>query len=472
MSNSSKLSAKDRILTLLDDNSFVEIGSLVTKRNTDFNLQAKEAPSDGVITGYGTINDGPVYVYAQDASVLNGTIGEMHAKKISRIYDLAMKCGAPVVGLIDCGGLRIEEACDALEGLGEVMTKQVLASGVIPQIAVIFGSCGGGLSVSASLNDFVFVEKNGKLFLNTPNVVKGNNTDKCDTASAAFKAECGLADFTAEGEVEILNEVRNLVSVIPSCNEDDAVLSECDDDLNRLTTDFAGEAEDPAVALADLSDGGFFIEVQKDFAKDMVTGFIKLDGVTVGAVANRAVLSKDGKAVEKFDTKLTANGCAKATKFVNFCDAFDIPLLTVTNVDGYASCMCAEKKLSREAAQLLSAFADATCPKVNVIVKGIGSAYTVMNSKASGADMIFALEGAQIGPMASDLAVQILTGDQKDEAKKAEYEKLQLSAESAAKRGYVDAIISADDVRKSVVYAFEMLYLKAEDRPGKKHKTV
>ncbi|MCR5331245.1 MAG: carboxyl transferase [Lachnospiraceae bacterium] len=472
MGNSSKLSAKDRVLTLLDDNSFVEIGALVTKRNTDFNLQAKEAPSDGVITGYGTINDGPVYVYAQDASVLNGTIGEMHAAKIARIYDLAMKCGAPVIGLIDCGGLRIEEATDALEGLGQVMTKQVLASGVIPQIAVILGSCGGGLSVSASLNDFVFVEKNGKLFLNTPNVVKGNNTDKCDTASAAFKAECGAADFCAEGETELLNEVRNLVSIIPSCNEDDAVLSECNDDLNRLTAGFAGEAEDPAVALADISDDGFFIEVKKDFAKEMVTGFIKLDGVTIGAVANRAAVLKDGKAAEKFDTKLTAGGCEKAEKFVKFCDAFDIPVLTVTNVDGYASCMCAEKKLSREAARLMAAFADATCPKVNVIVKGIGSAYTVMNSKSTGADMVFALEGALIGPMASDLAVQILTGDKKDEAAKAEYEKLQLSAEAAARRGYVDAIIAPEDVRRNVLYAFEMLYLKAEDRPGKKYKTV
>ncbi len=472
MSNSSKLSAKDRVLTLLDNNSFVEIGALVTKRNTDFNLQTKEAPSDGVITGYGTINDGPVYVYSQDASVLNGTIGEMHAKKIERIYDLAMKCGAPVIGLIDCGGLRIEEANDALEGLGSVMTKQVLASGVIPQIAVIFGSCGGGLSVSASLNDFVFVEKNGKLFLNTPNAVKGNNTDKCDTSSAEFKAGCGAADFTAEGEVEILNEVRNLVSVIPACNDDDAALSECDDDLNRLTDAFADEAADPAVALADISDGGFFIEVQKDFAKEMVTGFIKLDGVTVGAVANRAAVLKDGKAAEKFETKLTHCGCSKAAKFVNFCDAFEIPVLTLTNVDGYGACMCNEKKLSREAAALISAFADATCPKVNVVIKGIGSAYTVMNSKATGADMVFALEGAQIGPMASDLAVQILTGDQKDEAKKAEYEKLQLSAESAAKRGYVDAIIAPADVRRNVVYAFEMLYLKAEERPGKKHKTV
>ena len=179
MSNSSKLSARDRIFSLLDDNSFVEIGSMVTKRNTDFNLQTKEAPSDGVITGYGTVNDCPVYVYAQDASVMNGTIGEMHAKKIVKMYDLATKVGAPVIGLIDCAGLRLEEATDALEGLGELMARQAMASGVIPQIAAVFGSCGGGLSVSASMCDFIFIEKNnGKIFINTPNTVEGNNVDK------------------------------------------------------------------------------------------------------------------------------------------------------------------------------------------------------------------------------------------------------------------------------------------------------
>ncbi|MBO4415214.1 MAG: carboxyl transferase [Lachnospiraceae bacterium] len=472
MSNSNRLSAKDRILTLLDDNSFVEIGALVTKRNTDFNLQAKEAPSDGVITGYGTINDGPVYVYSQDASVLGGTIGEMHAKKIARIYDMAVKCGAPVIGLIDCGGFRVEEATDALESFGEVMTRQAQASGVIPQIQVIFGNCGGGLSLSAALADFVFVEKNGKLFLNTPNAVKNNNVDKCDTAGADFKAECGAVDFVAEGEVELINEVRNLVSVIPACNEDDAILSECDDDLNRETPAFAEEAADPAIALADISDDGFFIEVKKDFAKEMVTAFIKLDGVTVGAVANRAAILKDGKAEEKFETRLTAGGCDKAAQFVEFCDAFEIPVLTITNVDGYASCMCAEKKLARSAAKLFAAFAEATCPKVNVIVKGIGSAYTVMNSKAAGADMVFALAGAKIGPMESDLALQILYGDDKDADKKAQYEELQLGAESAAKRGYVDAIIDASEVRKNVLYALEMLYLKDEYRPAKKHGTV
>ena len=222
MSNSTKLSARDRIATLLDDNSFVEIGALVTKRNTDFNLQTKEAPSDGVITGYGVINGAPVYVYSQDASVLAGTIGEMHAKKIANVYDLAMKCGTPVIGLIDCAGLRLEEATDALEGLGEIMSRQALASGLIPQIAAVFGKCGGGLGISANMNDFVFATEEAKLFVNTPNAIKGNNEGKCDSASAAFKAECGEIAYVGKDDVEVLNAVRELVSLIPSCNEDEA----------------------------------------------------------------------------------------------------------------------------------------------------------------------------------------------------------------------------------------------------------
>lgn len=192
MSNTAQLSARERITTLLDDNSFVEVGALVTKRSTDFNLQQKEAPSDGVITGYGVIDGNPVYVYSQDGKTLNGTIGEMHAKKISNLYDLAMKVGAPIIGLIDCAGLRLEEATDALAGFGDIYLKQSLASGVIPQITAVLGTCGGGSAVSASLTDFVFMEaKNAKLFVNTPNAIAGNNVAKCDTAAANFMAEAG-----------------------------------------------------------------------------------------------------------------------------------------------------------------------------------------------------------------------------------------------------------------------------------------
>lgn len=479
MSNSSKMSAKDRINSLLDENSFVEIGALVTKRNTDFNLQTKEAPSDGVVTGFGTVNDCPVYVYSQDASVLNGTIGEMHAKKIAGIYDLALKCGAPVVGLIDCGGLRLEEATDALDALGTVMYKQSMASGVIPQIAAVFGSCGGGLSVSASMNDFIFVEKNnGKFFVNTPDVVAENNTTKCDSASADFKAECGAVDFVGETEEDVINAVRDLISILPSCNEDEAACSDSEDDLNRLTPEFADLYADPAQALAAISDDNFFVEVKKESAKDMVVGFIKLNGATVGCVANRSAVLVDGKATEKFDGVLTAKGCKKAAEFVKFCDAFDIQILTLTNVRTFCNRMCCERKLAKAAAQLSFAFANATSSKVNLITgMALGSAGVVMNSKSIGADLTFALEGAKIGPMEADLAAQIVYADElkagaKKDEKAAEYEKLCLTAESAAKRGYVDSIISADTVRQNIVYAFEMLYLKREDRPAKKHGTV
>jgi len=477
MSNFSKLSARDRINTLLDDNSFVEIGALVTKRNTDFNLQTKAAPSDGVITGYGVINGAPVYVYAQDASVLAGTIGEMHAKKIANVYDLAMKCGTPVIGLIDCAGLRLEEATDALEGLGEIMNRQALASGFVPQIAAVFGKCGGGLSVSANMNDFVFATEEGKLFVNLPNTIKGNNDSKCDSSSAAFKAECGEIDYVGKDDVDVLNAIRELVSLIPSCNEDEAVAAESTDDLNRETPELGDVIADAAKAAAVIADDNAFFEVKKEFAKNMVTGFIKLDGATVGVVANRtALIGEDGKAAEKFDPVLTVNGMRKAFTFVNFCDSFNIPVLTLTNAEGFCNCcLDGEKRMATAAAKLTAAFANATVPKVNLITgKAIGSAYTIMNSKALGADMVFALEGAEVGPMKAELAAQIVAadGDKNAKASAEETIKAQISAEAAAKRGYVDAIITADSARKNIVYAFEMLYLKDEGRPDRKHGTI
>ena len=477
MSNSTKLSARDRIATLLDDNSFVEIGALVTKRNTDFNLQTKSAPSDGVITGYGVINGAPVYVYAQDASVLAGTIGEMHAKKIANVYDLAMKCGTPVIGLIDCAGLRLEEATDALEGLGEIMARQALASGVIPQIAAVFGKCGGGLGISAGMNDFVFATEEAKLFVNTPNAIKGNNEGKCDSASAAFKAECGDIAYVGKDDADVLNAVRELVSLIPSCNADEAVAAESTDDLNRETPEFGSVLKDGAKAAEVLADDNSFFEVKKAFAKNMVTGFIKLNGATVGVVANRTeIIGEDGKAAEKFDPVLSVNGMRKAFTFVNFCDSFNIPVLTLTNTEGFCNCcLDGEKRMATAAAKLTAAFANATVPKVNLITgNAIGSAYTIMNSKALGADMVFALEGASVGPMKADLAAQIVAADQDKKAKEDAENiiKSQISAEAAAARGYVDSIISADAARKNLVYAFEMLYLKEEGRPDRKHGTI
>ena len=475
MSTTSK--ASQRIAALLDDNSFVEIGGLVTARATDFNLKPNETPSDGCITGYGVINGNLVYVYSQDASVLNGTIGEMHAKKITNLYDLAMKTGAPVIGLIESAGLRLQEATDALAAFGEIYLKQTMASGVIPQITAVFGTCGGGLGLFPTMTDFTFMEeKNAKLFVNAPNALDGNVITKCDSSSAKFHAdESGIVDVVAD-EATILEKVRELVSFLPANNEDDAsFLEDCTDDLNRVNPEIAGCVGDTSVALSILADDNNFFEVKSGYAKNMVTGFLRLDGVTVGAVANRSeICDEEGKVAEKLDAVLTAEGCEKAAEF--FCDAFGIPVLTLTNVKGYEATLASEKTIAKAAAKLTYAFANATVPKVNVVIgKALGTAYVVMNSKAIGADITMAWPDAQIGAMDGKLAAKIMYDGQGADVineKAAEYEALTLNVTSAAKRGYVDQIVNAADTRKYVIGAFEMLFTKSEDRPAKKHGTV
>ncbi|MBO5069215.1 MAG: carboxyl transferase [Lachnospiraceae bacterium] len=461
--STSTSSASQRIEALLDEKSFVEIGAKVTARATDFNLKQHDTPSDGVITGYGTIEGNRVYVYSQDASVIGGSIGEMHAKKICGIYDLALKTGTPVIGLIDSAGLRLQEATDALNSLGEIYFKQTMAKGVVPQITAIFGACGGGLAIVPSMTDFTFMESSkAKLFVNSPNALDGNNSDKNDTASAKFQAEeSGIVDFTGS-ETEILAQIRELVSMIPG-NNDDVALSDCNDDLNRICPDLAGCAGDTSILLNQIADDNYFMEVKAGYAKDMVTGFIRLDGMTVGCVANRTeVVGEDGKVAEKLDGVLSVNGCQKATDFIYFCDSFGIPVLSITNVKGYASTVCAEKRISKAVAEMTAAFADCDVPRVNVIVgKALGSAYVSMNSKSIGCDLTFAWPNAEIGTMDANLAAKIMYEGQgadviADKAK--EYAALQNNVESAAKRGYVDAVIEPQDTRKHLIYAFEMLY--------------
>ena len=475
--NATENSASRRIAAMLDEGSFVEIGGAVTARSTDFNLQAKETPSDGVITGYGVIDGNLVYVYSQDAAVLKGSIGEMHAKKIANIYDMAMKMGAPVIGLLDCAGLRLQEATDALEAFGSLYYKQSLASGVVPQITAIFGMCGGGLAVMPGLTDFTFMESsNARLFVNSPNALEGNEISRNDTSTAEYQSKtAGLVDGIGTEE-EILAQIRELVCLIPANNEDDHSYDECLDDLNRVCADLENAAEDTGIVLATISDDNLFFETKKDFAKEMVTGFIKLNGMTVGAVANRSkVYDAEGNA-ESFDTVLTVDGCKKAMTFINFCDAFSIPVLTLTNVTGFAATVDSEKNIARAAAKLTYAFANATVPKVNVIVgKAYGSAYITMNSKSIGADMVYAWPTSEIGMMDATLAAKIMYADADAETlkeKAAAYKELQSSPVSAARRGYVDAIIEPADTRKYVIGAFEMLFTKREDRPAKKHGTV
>ena len=478
MSNTTQSLAGTRITSLLDANSFVEIGQSVTARNTDFIMTEKKAPSDGVITGYGVIDGNLVYVYSQDVSVLNGTVGEMHAKKITRLYDMAMKTGAPVIGLIDCAGLRLQEATDALEAFGEIYMKQTLASGLIPQITGIFGTCGGGMALVPALTDFTFVEeKKGKLFVNTPNALAGNNISKCDTSAAKFQSEeTGLVDGIGT-EDEILGKIRELVTYLPSNCEDTDSYMECTDDLNRVCEDIENCTGDTAIALSRIADNGQFFEVKADYGKNVAVGFIRLNGATVGAVANRSEsYDAEGNKAWESDGRLSARGARKAAEFVKFCDAFEIPVLTLTNVEGFEATVCSEKMMAKSVGQLVHAFANATVPKVNVIIgNAFGTAYTAMNSKAIGADMVYAWENAQIGMMDADLAAKIMYAGDDAAAlneKAAEYRELQNSVSSAAARGYVDTIISPADTRKYVIGAFEMLFTKREERPSKKHGTV
>ncbi len=454
-----------RITALLDANSFVEIGGRITARSTDFNLSAAQTPSDGVITGYGTIDGNLVYIYSQDVTVLGGSVGEMHAKKINRVYSLARRTGAPIIGLLDCSGIRLEEAADALSALGLIFRSQAMASGVIPQITAVYGCCGGGLSIVPALADFNFIEtEGGRLFVNTPDSIKGNNAGKCDNSAPEYQLAKGNADFIGT-EAELAEQIRLLVSMLPLNNEDEGAPVEITDDLNRSCAGLASTTCNAADTLRILSDNGVFFETKRGYADSMVTGFIRLGGYTVGAVANRGT-----------DDALNADGVEKAAEFITFCDAFNIPVLTLANASSLKACECSEQLMPKAAAKLAYAYTTATVPKVTVITgKAYGTPYVLMGSRTVGADMVFAWPASEIGTMNAQMAAKIITGSTDKETISAcakEYSALQQNVESAARRGYVDTIIDDADTRKYVIGAFEMLYTKREDRPDRKHGTV
>lgn len=382
-----------------------------------------------------------------------------------------------MIGLIDSAGLRLQEAADALHAFGEIYLKQTLASGVIPQITAVFGTCGGGLGLFPTMTDFTFMEEKGaKLFVNAPNALEGNVITRCDSSGAAFQAEeSGIVDVTGD-EDAVLAGIRRLVGFLPSNNQEVAA-EDCGDDLNRATPELAGCVGDTAIALSVLADGRDFLEVKAAYAKDMVTGFIRLNGATVGCVANRCeVYDGEGKLAEKMEPVLTVQGCEKAAEFISFCDSFNIPVLSLTNVKGYEATVASEKGIARAAAKLTYAFANATVPKVNLILgKAYGTAYIAMNSKGIGADLTLAWPTAEIGSMDARLAAKIMydgQGAEVIEARAAEYAAQQTSAQGAARRGYVDQIVEVADTRKYIIGAFEMLCTKSEERPAKKHGTV
>lgn len=468
------MSARERISYLLDDASFVEIGGYVTSRATDFNLNPAAMPGDGVITGYGIIDGNLVYVYSQDSSVLGGSIGEMHARKISNLYDMATKVGAPIIGLMDCAGLRLQEAVDGLNSFGEIYCKQAMASGVIPQITGIFGTCGGGSALIPALTDFTVLAEGGRLFVNSPNALEGNRVSKLDTAEASYQAtNNSQVDMVAESEEEALDKIRQLVKLLPACYDDDASYEECQDDLNRIIPELGQYGQDARYVFSQISDDYLFVELKKEFAKDMVVGFAKLNGMTVGCVGNQWT---------EGEGRLTTNGAQKAAAFVKFCDAFSIPVMVISNAKGFVATLEEEKTVAKAVADLIYAFANATVPKVTLITgEAFGTAYVAMNAKSIGADMVYAWPDAKVGMMDPEQAVRIMYAEEilkaedklafiKEETEK--YDALQASALSAARRGYVDDIIEPDATRKRMIAAFEMLFTKREDRPGKKHGTI
>ena len=455
MSSTNQGPAMDRIAQLLDAHSFVEIGAAVHARSTDFSMQEQKTPSDGVVCGYGTVDDRLVFVYSQDASVMGGSIGEMHAKKIAALYDKAIAMGAPIIGMLDSTGVRLEEASDALEGLGAMMAASAKASGTILQIAMVYGPCGGGLATFASMADVVMMEKNASFFFNSPNAIEGNFKEKNDTSSAEYRATSdGVVDIAGDS-AELCAKARKLLEMLPANCEEGEVINDSSDDLNRGVSVAGKKASE---IIEEIADAGSVVMLKPGYAECVSTALISLDGITVGVYGNNG-------------NEICAGGCEKAADFITFCDAFCIPVLSLTNVSGFKAAEGNEKRLGRAIAKLNIATAEASVPKVNFIVgEALGSAYLSMNSKALGADLVYALEGAKVAPMDAKLAAPIIAGEGADLAKVAsDFENNQASLQAAAGRGYIDRIVSDADARKYIISAFEMLLSKGETPILKKH---
>ena len=383
---------------------------------------------------------------------------------------MALKMGCPIIGLNDSGGARIQEGVNALSGFGKIFYNNTISSGVIPQITAVFGACGGGASLVPSLSDFTFMAKEGaKLFVNSPNALAENNITKLDTSAADYVSEnTANVDGVFETEEELLGMIRALVEVLPSCNLDDKEAS-ANDNPNRIIPNLDSYKNDPRAVIQNIADDSLVLEMKKEYAGDVVTALIRMDGITVGCVGNQ-------------EDTITTAGAYKAEEFVDFCDAFNIPVLTLVNVTGFAATVEEEKTISKALAKLTNAYADATVPKVTVVMdKAYGTAYTVMNSKAIGADMVYAWPDAVIGTMDPEMAVKIMYEDELAAAddklafikeKKAEYVAALSGAASAASRGYIDDIIEPDATRKRVIAAIQMLLSKEEMRPYKKHGTI
>ncbi len=477
-----KLTARERIDLLLDEGSFEEFDMFVAHRCVEFGMEADRPAGDGVVTGWGTINGRMVYVFSQDFTVFGGSLSETHAQKICKIMDMAMQNGAPVIGINDSGGARIQEGVDSLAGYAEVFQRNIMASGVVPQISVIMGPCAGGAVYSPAMTDFIFMVKDSSyMFVTGPDVVK-TVTNEVVTAeelggASTHTKKSSVADGAFENDVEALSEVRRLVDFLPASNREKAPVrpffdtpDRRDDSLNTLIPDNANAPYDMKELIHKLSDEGDFYEIQEDFAKNILTGFIRLEGSTVGVVANQPMVLAGC---------LDIDSSRKAARFVRFCDAFEIPVLTLVDVPGFLPGTSQEYGgVIKHGAKLLFAYGEATVPKVTVITrKAYGGAYDVMASKHLRGDFNYAWPTAEIAVMGAKGATEIIhRADLADADKIAQhtkdYEDRFATPFVAAERGFIDEVIEPAATRKRICRAFASLRTKQLSNPWKKHDNI
>lgn len=481
-----KLTARERLQLLLDEGSFQETGMLVTHRTIDFGMDQEKYPGDGVVTGYGTIDGRLVYVYAQDFTVFGGSLSETHAEKICKVMDLAMKTGAPIIGLNDSGGARIQEGVVSLGGYADIFFRNTMASGVVPQLSAIMGPCAGGAVYSPAITDFIFmVENTSYMFVTGPNVVKTVTHEEVSSeelgGATAHATKSGVTHFACENEVECINAMKTLLAYLPqNCEEQPPALPFTGDPaaavpaLDRLVPSSASQPYDMSEVIRHLADKGSFTEVHKDFAGNIITGFARLAGKSIGIVANQpAVLAG----------VLDIQASQKAARFVRFCDSFNIPLLVLVDVPGFLPGTDQEwNGIISNGAKLLYAFSEATVPRITVITrKAYGGAYCVMNSKHIGADMNYAWPGAEIAVMGARGAAEIIFKKEIAEAadpgdklkqKENEYSAIFANPYRAAERGFIDEVIMPAETRARLINAFAMLAGKVVNNPRKKHGNI
>lgn len=480
-----KLTARERIQLLVDEGSFQEIGKFVTHRSTEFGLEREKYLGDGVITGYGKVNGRLVYVFSQDFTVFGGSLSETHAEKICRIMDLAMQNGAPVIGLNDSGGARIQEGVVSLGGYADIFYRNTRASGVIPQLSAIMGPCAGGAVYSPAITDFILmVENTSYMFVTGPNVVKTVTHEEVSSeelgGASTHSTKSGVTHFSCENELVCIQNIKSILSFIPqNCEEEAPSIpyesgNEKREVLNTIVPENPQQPYDMREVIEGIIDSGSFLEVHKNFAENIVVGFARLAGKSIGIVANQPAFLAG---------VLDIKSSMKAARFVRFCDSFNVPLLVLVDVPGFLPGTDQEwNGIISHGAKLLYAFSEATVPRITVITrKAYGGAYDVMNSKHIGADMNYAWPGAEIAVMGAKGAAEIIFKNEiakaedpaaKLKEKESEYINHFANPYKAAERGYIDEVILPESTREKLISAFEMLQNKVDQLPRKKHGNI